>query len=98
MVRKHQTSDAQLRIGESRDSGFDALHRPGMTRLGALPHAALVADCAEVFVDAEYDQDEFRENAREHDPDHHAGDAGEQHQKSTKWADRHGGEAGEDAR
>ena len=31
MVRWHQTSDAQLRIGESRDSGFDALHRPGMT-------------------------------------------------------------------
>jgi hypothetical protein len=26
-----QTSDAQLCIGESRDSGFDALHRPGMT-------------------------------------------------------------------
>src|SRR5215470_13381197 len=23
MVRKHQASDAQLRIGESRDSGFD---------------------------------------------------------------------------
>jgi hypothetical protein len=35
MVRKHQTSDVQLHIGESRDSGFDALHRPGMTeRLG----------------------------------------------------------------
>jgi len=31
MVRQHQTSDAQLRIGESRDSGFDASHRPGMT-------------------------------------------------------------------
>src|ERR1700676_3702904 len=43
MVRDHQTSDAQLRIGESRDSGFDAepvigpaigrtrWHRPGMT-------------------------------------------------------------------
>src|SRR6202011_2906214 len=31
MVRKHQTADAQLRIGESRDSGFDASHRPGMT-------------------------------------------------------------------
>ena len=43
MVRKHQTSDAQLRIGESRDSGLDAepvigpargrtrWHRPGMT-------------------------------------------------------------------
>src|SRR5260370_41803889 len=29
----HQTSDAQLRIGESRDSGFDASHRPGMTKL-----------------------------------------------------------------
>jgi hypothetical protein len=28
---KDQTSDAQLRIGESRDSGFDAAHRPGMT-------------------------------------------------------------------
>jgi hypothetical protein len=27
----HQTSDVQLHIGESRDSGFDALHRPGMT-------------------------------------------------------------------
>jgi len=27
---KDQTSDAQLRIGDSRDSGFDASHRPGM--------------------------------------------------------------------
>src|SRR5437764_2850093 len=32
MVRKDQTSNAQLRIGESRDSGFDASHRPGMTK------------------------------------------------------------------
>jgi hypothetical protein len=31
MVRQHQTSDAQLRIGESRDSGFALAHRPGMT-------------------------------------------------------------------
>src|SRR5260370_5462595 len=30
---KDQTSDAQLRIGESRDSGFDASHRPGMTSI-----------------------------------------------------------------
>jgi len=30
---KDQTSDAQLRIGESRDSGFDASHRPGMTNV-----------------------------------------------------------------
>src|SRR6187401_2068848 len=28
---KDQTADAQLRVGESRDSGFDASHRPGMT-------------------------------------------------------------------
>jgi hypothetical protein len=32
MVRK-QTSDVQLHIGESRDSGFDAAHRPGMTSI-----------------------------------------------------------------
>jgi len=43
MVREHQTLDGQLRIGESRDSGFDAepvigprfartrWHRPVMT-------------------------------------------------------------------
>jgi len=28
MVRKHQTSDAQLRIGEPRDSGLDAFASP----------------------------------------------------------------------
>jgi hypothetical protein len=28
---KDQTSDVQLHIRESRDSGFDASHRPGMT-------------------------------------------------------------------
>jgi hypothetical protein len=45
-VRWHQTSDVQLHIGESRDSGFDAepvigpargrtrWHRPGMTETG----------------------------------------------------------------
>jgi hypothetical protein len=31
MVRQHQTSDVQLHIGESLDSGLDASHRPGMT-------------------------------------------------------------------
>jgi hypothetical protein len=30
-ARIAQTSDVQLHIGESRDSGFDASHRPGMT-------------------------------------------------------------------
>src|SRR6266576_5222378 len=36
MVRQHHTSDAQLRVGESRDSGLDASHRPGMTASGLL--------------------------------------------------------------
>ena len=31
-----RTSDARLHIGESRDSGFDAAHRPGMTASGLL--------------------------------------------------------------
>jgi hypothetical protein len=31
MVRQHQTSDAHLRIEESRDSGFDAGSSPGIT-------------------------------------------------------------------
>jgi len=33
---KDQTSDVQLHIGESLDSGFDAPHRPGMTDSGLL--------------------------------------------------------------
>jgi hypothetical protein len=49
MVRQHQTSDVQLHIGESLDSGFDAepvigpaigrtrWHRPGMTFLTSAP-------------------------------------------------------------
>jgi len=35
MVRWHQTADAQLRIGESRDSGFDA--EPVIVRAFARP-------------------------------------------------------------
>jgi hypothetical protein len=31
MVRQHLISDVQLHIGESLDSGFDAVHRPAMT-------------------------------------------------------------------
>src|SRR5258708_26739216 len=33
-----QTSDAQLRIGESRDSGFAAARRPGMTAWNSCLH------------------------------------------------------------
>src|ERR1700730_15211144 len=46
MVRKHQTSDAQLRIGESRDSGFDASHRPGMTTKAR----ALLSSLLQIFL------------------------------------------------
>jgi hypothetical protein len=60
------------------------------------PHAALVADGAEVLIDAEYDQDELRSDAREHDADDDAGDRGKQHQKTAERADRHRGEAGKD--
>jgi len=35
-------------------------------------HLALVADRAQVLVDAEYDQDKFGRDAREQDADHHA--------------------------
>src|SRR5471032_3256609 len=36
-----RTSDVQLHIGESRDSGFDASHRPGMTNYFSLIGAAI---------------------------------------------------------
>src|ERR1700731_2963618 len=36
-----RTSDVQLHIGESRDSGFDASHRPGMTVFVVLSAARL---------------------------------------------------------
>ena len=42
---KTRTSDAQLRIGESRDSGFDALHRPGK-RPPYFPHTSLATSTA----------------------------------------------------
>jgi hypothetical protein len=41
MVRKHQTSDVQLQIGESRVSGFDASHCPGLTGLWITPLLAM---------------------------------------------------------
>ena len=58
---------------------------------------SLVADRAEVFVDTKHDQDELRDDTREHDADDDAGDRIEQHQKSAERADRHRGEAGKDA-
>ena len=48
-------SDTQLRIGEPRDSGFDATHRPGMTensygRKIAAPVVALASSSVCAFV------------------------------------------------
>ena len=58
---------------------------------------ALVADRAEVLVDAKHDQDKFRRDARENDADDDAGDRGQQLNESAERADGHRGEAGKDA-
>src|SRR6476660_8159059 len=54
----------------------------------------LIADGAEMLVDAKHDQDEFGGNARKNDSDHHAGDRGQQQNESAERADRHRGQAG----
>src|SRR3979490_1324357 len=59
-----------------------------------LMHLTLVADRAEMLVDAKHDQDEFRGDARKHDPDDHAGDRGQQQDESAERADRHRCKAG----
>src|SRR6266404_2104067 len=59
-----------------------------MTRKCSMP-CPLVADGAEMLVDAKHDQDEFRGNARKNDSDHHAGDRGQQQNESAERADRH---------
>src|SRR5207248_7714811 len=54
-----------------------ALH-PGYSPIWrTLPHLPLIADRAEMLVDAEDDQDEFRGDARKHHADHDAGDRGQ---------------------
>ena len=60
-------------------------------------HLPLVADRAEVLVDSEYDQDEFRDDARKHDADHHAGDRRQHQDEAAERADRHRGQAGKNA-
>src|SRR5882757_10362105 len=54
-----------------------------------LTHLPLVADRAEMLVDAEHDQDEFRGDARKHHADHDAGDRGQNLDESDERADRH---------
>ena len=57
----------------------------------------LIADGAEMLVDAKHDQDEFGGNARKNDSDHHAGDRGQQQNESAERANRHGGQTGKKA-
>src|SRR5262249_24833465 len=45
-------------------------------------HVAAIADRAEVLVDAEHDEDEFGDDAREHDAGHHPGDAQHGHDEA----------------
>src|SRR4030088_375981 len=58
---------------------------------------ALVADRAEVLVDAEHDQDEFGGDARKHDADDHAGDRGQELNETAERADRHRGKPAKNA-
>src|SRR5438105_11399658 len=70
---------------------------PAMTTLlGTLPHLPLIADRAEVLVDAEDDQDEFRGDARKHHADHDTGDRGQQQDEPAERADRHRGKRRKD--
>jgi hypothetical protein len=50
-VRKHQTSDVQLHIGESLDFGFDASHRPGMTEVDCFVAVAPRDDGSKLEID-----------------------------------------------
>src|SRR6476646_11785977 len=61
-----------------------------------LPHLPLVADRAEMLVDSEDDQDEFRGDARKHHADHDTGDRGQQQDEPAERADRHRGQRRED--
>src|SRR6266403_2058998 len=57
----------------------------------------LIADGAEVFIDAKHDEDEFGGDTRKNDSDHYAGDRGQQQNESAERADRHLGQAGKNA-
>src|SRR3954453_15069540 len=54
-----------------------------------LPQPALVTDRAEVLVDAEHDQHEFGDDAREHDTDNDAGDRRQYDDEAAERADCH---------
>ena len=58
---------------------------------------ALVADRAQMLVDAKHDQHEFRADACADDTDHDAGEARQHQNEPAERADRHRCEAGKDA-
>ena len=58
---------------------------------------ALVADRAEMLIDAKHDQYEFGGDARKHHPGNYAGNAGQHDQKPAEWTDRHRGKPGKNA-
>ena len=55
--------------------------------LKASAHPALIADRAKMFIDAEHDQDKFRDDTAEHDADNQAGN-GRQQARGALDADR----------
>src|SRR6266850_5477042 len=57
-----------------------------------LSHLPLISDRAEMLVDAEDDQDEFRGDARKHHADHDAYDRGQQQDEPAERTDRHRGQ------
>src|SRR5262249_45037138 len=56
-----------------------------------------LADRAEMLVDAEHDQHELGDDAREDHADHHSDQAGDDPEQTAERAERHQGEAGDDA-
>src|SRR5579872_2054926 len=66
-------------------------------RYTKLMSGALIADRAEMLIDAKDDQDEFGRDAREDNADDDAGDRGQQLYETSERADGHRRQAGENA-
>src|SRR5262249_22308005 len=56
-----------------------------------------LADRAEMLVDAEHDQHELGDDARENHADHHSDQAGDDPEQTAERTERHQGEPGDDA-
>src|SRR3954464_11387343 len=73
------------------------LHFAHPTALAKLPHLPLIPDRAQVLVDSEDDQNEFRGDARKHHAYHDTGDRGQQQDEPAERADRHRGKRRKDS-